>query len=124
VSLVGIILVAAGGAIGSVWRYVLTTLVMRASGTLFPAGTFVVNVLGCVVFGAIAGAADQRLPLTPDLRLFLLVGLLGGFTTFSSYAFESMALMQQGQLLSALVNIVGQVVFGLVGLWVGYLFAR
>ena len=123
-SLLGIILVAVGGAIGSVSRYVLTTLVMRASGTLFPAGTFVVNLLGCVVFGVIAGAAEQRLPLTPDLRLFLLVGVLGGFTTFSSYAFESVALMQQGQLLPALVNTAGQVVLGLLGLWAGYLFAR
>jgi CrcB protein len=124
VNLFGIILVAMGGAIGSVSRYVLSTLVMRASGTLFPAGTFVVNLLGCLTFGVIAGAAEQRLPLTPDLRGFLLVGVLGGFTTFSSYASDSVALMQQGQFLSALVNIVGQVVFGLLGMWAGYAFAR
>jgi CrcB protein len=124
VNLFGIILVAVGGAIGSVSRYVLSTLVIRASGTLFPAGTFVVNLLGCVTFGVIAGAAEQRLPLTPDLRVFLLVGVLGGFTTFSSYASDSVALMQQGQFLSALVNIVGQVVFGLLGMWAGYAFAR
>ena len=123
-NLFGIVLVAVGGAIGSVSRYVLSTLVMRASGMLFPAGTFVVNLIGCVVFGVIAGAAEQRLPLTPDLRAFLLVGVLGGFTTFSSYAFESVALMQQGQLLSALVNIGGQVVLGLLGLWTGYVIAR
>ena len=80
---------AIGGAIGSVSRYLLSTFVLRVSGSLFPLGTFVVNVVGCVVFGAIAGAAEHRFALTPEARAFLLVGILGGFTTFSSYAFES-----------------------------------
>jgi fluoride exporter len=124
VNLFGITLVAVGGAIGSVLRYVLSTLVLRTSGTLFPAGTFAVNVVGCVVFGAIVGAAEQRFVLTPEARAFLLVGVLGGFTTFSSYAFESFALMQDGQLLTAAVNIVGQVVAGLLGFWVAYVIAH
>ena len=67
------------------------------SGSLFPVGTFAVNVVGCVVFGAIVGAAEHRFVLTPEARAFLLVGVLGGFTTFSSYAYESFALMQDGQ---------------------------
>lgn len=123
-NLFGIILVAVGGAIGSVSRYVLSTLVLRASGSMFPVGTFAVNLVGCVVFGAIVGAAGQRFVLTPDARAFLLVGVLGGFTTFSSYAFESFALMQDGQLLAAAVNIVGQVLAGLLGLWVAYVITQ
>jgi CrcB protein len=112
--------VAIGGAIGSMLRYLLSTFVLRASGSLFPVGTFTVNLVGCVVFGVIVGAAEHRFVLTPEGRAFLLVGVLGGFTTFSSYAYESFTLLQDGQFLAASVNIVGQVVAGLVGLWVGY----
>ena len=79
-----LLLIAIGGALGSVARHLLSSFVLRASGTLFPLGTFVVNLAGCVVFGAIVGAAHQRFVLTSDARAFLLIGLLGGFTTFSS----------------------------------------
>ena len=109
-----------GGALGSVARYLLSTFVLRATGSLFPIGTFVVNVAGCLAFGAIAGAASQRVQIAPELRLFLLVGILGGFTTFSSYAFESLSLVRDGQFLAASINIVGQVVAGLAGMWAGY----
>lgn len=117
---VNILLIAIGGALGSVTRYLFSTWVLRATGTLFPAGTFAVNLLGCVVFGAIAGAAEQRVALTPETRTFLLIGVLGGFTTFSSYAFESFSLLRDGQFLGATINVVGQAVAGLVGVWVGY----
>lgn len=115
-----LLLIASGGALGSVLRHLLSVLVLRASGSLFPSGTFVVNLVGCIAFGVIIGAAQQRFVLTPDVRAFLLIGLLGGFTTFSSYAYESFALMQDGQFLTGGINIVGQVVAGLVGLWAGY----
>ena len=114
------LLIAAGGALGSVARYLFSTALLRMSGTLFPIGTFGVNLVGCVLFGMIAGAAEQRVQIEPELRLFLLVGVLGGFTTFSSYAFESFSLLRDGQFLAASANIVGQVVAGLVGLWAGY----
>ena len=119
-NLPNLLLIAIGGAFGSVARFLFSTFVLRASGSLFPLGTFAVNLVGCIVFGAIAGAAEQRLPLAPGLRAFLLIGVLGGFTTFSSYAFESFSLVRDGQFLAASVNIVGQVVAGLAGLWAGY----
>jgi len=87
-------------------------------------GTFIVNLVGCVVFGAIAGAAQHRFALTPEARAFLLVGVLGGFTTFSSYVFESVALLRDGQFFAAAVNIAGQVVAGFAGLWSAYLLMR
>jgi len=124
VNLFVITLVAVGGAIGSVLRYVLSTLVLRASGLMFPSGTFAVNFVGCVVFGAIVGAADQRFVLTPEARAFLLVGVLGGFTTFSSYAFDSVVLLQDGRVGAAVVNVAGQVVAGLAGLWAAYALTR
>ncbi|HXD74347.1 MAG TPA: fluoride efflux transporter CrcB [Vicinamibacterales bacterium] len=112
--------VAVGGAIGSMARYLLTGLVVRASGPAFPLGTFVVNLIGCAAFGALAGAASTRLSLAPEVRLFWFTGILGGFTTFSSYAFESFALIREGQVLAAGANIVGQVVLGLVVLGFAY----
>jgi len=115
-----LLIIAFGGALGTVARYVLSTVVLRTTGTLFPLGTFVVNMVGCVVFGLIAGAAEQRVPLAPEMRRFLLVGVLGGFTTFSSYAFESFGLLRDGQFAWAAINVVGQVLGGLAGLWGGY----
>jgi CrcB protein len=117
-------LVAIGGAIGSVSRSLFSTFVLRATGSLFPVGTFAVNVVGCVAFGAIVGAAEHRFVLTPEARAFLLVGILGGFTTFSSYTFESFTLMQDGQFAAAAFNIIGQVVAGLLGFWAAYVIAR
>ena len=117
-------LVAIGGAIGSVSRSLLSTFVLRVSGSLLPVGTFAVNVVGCIAFGAIVGAAEHRFVLTPEARAFLLVGILGGFTTFSSYTFETFTLMQDGQFAAAAFNIVGQVVAGLLGFWVAYVIAR
>ena len=113
-------LIAIGGAIGSVARSLLSTFALRATGSLFPVGTFVVNVVGCLIFGAIVGAAQQRFVLSPEARAFLLVGILGGFTTFSSYAFETFGLVRDGQFLAATLNVVGQVVVGLVAFWLGF----
>ena len=115
-----LLLIAIGGALGSVARYLLSTAVLRLSGTLVPLGTFVVNLVGCALFGAIVGAAEHRVAVAPELRAFLLIGLLGGFTTFSSYAFESFSLLRDGQFATAGINIVGQVTAGLAGLWAGY----
>jgi CrcB protein len=117
-------LVAIGGAIGSVSRSLLSTFVLRVTGSLLPVGTFAVNVVGCVAFGAIVGAAEHRFVLTPETRAFLLVGILGGFTTFSSYTFETFTLLQDGQFAAAAFNIAGQVLAGLLGFWVAYVIAR
>lgn len=119
-----LLLIAIGGAIGSLLRFLVSTFVLRASGSMFPVGTFAVNLLGCAAFGVIVGAADQRVAISPETRAFLLVGVLGGFTTFSSYAYESFALLRDAQFAAAGVNIVGQVVAGMVGLWIGYVAAH
>ncbi len=115
-----ILLIAIGGAVGSVCRYLVSSAVLRAFGTLFPAGTFVVNVVGCLVFGAIIGAAQERLTLSPEARALLLAGLLGGFTTFSSYINESAVLVREGQFLWAGLNLGGQVVASFAAFWLAY----
>jgi CrcB protein len=80
--------------------------------------------VGCLLFGLIFGLTEQRFAISPALRAFLLIGILGGFTTFSSYAFESFQLIRDAQYLRASVNVVGQVVLGLACFWLGYLANR
>jgi CrcB protein len=105
-------------------RYGLSGLAPRFVPTLFPLGTFVVNVIGCLVFGVIVSLANERFLIGPAGRAFFLVGVLGGFTTFSSFAFESFALLRDGQSAWASLNILGQVVLGLVAMWTGYVLPR
>jgi len=102
------LLVGAGGALGAMARYALDGFVLRLASPFFPSGTFVVNVVGCLVFGVILGLAEQRSGLTPTGRLFLLIGLLGGFTTFSTYTFETFQLVRDGQYARGLFNAAGR----------------
>ena len=118
------LLVAIGGALGSVARYALGGLVHRYAPASFPYGTFVVNVTGCLCFGIIAGLFEERTVVAPAARTFLLIGVLGGFTTFSSFTFETFGLLRDAEIAWALLNGVGQVVIGLLALWVGYVIAR
>jgi len=121
---VNTLLVAVGGALGAVARYALTGLVHRVASPYFPYGTFAVNVVGCLVFGVIVGLADERFVIGAPARVFLLIGVVGGFTTFSSYTFETFELVRDLQFLRATLNSVGQVVVGLAALWAGYSGAR
>lgn len=115
---------ALGGAVGSSARYLLAGVINRHAAAHAPAGTFVVNILGCFIFGLIVAAADRHFPMTAPTRAFVLVGILGGFTTFSSYTFETFMLLQQAQVARAALNAGGQVVLGLAALWAGYAVVR
>src|SRR4051812_36715875 len=120
---VQVILIALGGALGSVCRYGLTIAVQRLSPPTFPYGTFVVNVLGCLVFGMLVGAARHRIVLGQAERAFLFVGVLGGFTTFSTFAYDVFALLQTGELFRAAMNAAGQLLGGVTAIWAGYVIA-
>jgi fluoride exporter len=115
-----LIVIGVGGAIGALARYLLGGAVHRLMPGFFPYGTFVVNVVGCVVFGVIVGIAESRFAIGPIGRAFLLIGVLGGFTTFSSFTYETFELVRVGQVWPALINVVGQVVLGFLGLWAGF----
>ncbi len=104
------VLVAVGGAIGACARLSVNLAAQRVIGIGFPWGTFVVNVVGCFLFGVVAGLADTRGALGPAWRMFLLVGVLGGFTTYSSFAFETVELLRTGQTSATLFHVVGQLV--------------
>jgi len=111
--------IGVGGALGAVARYLLGGAVHRVVAGFFPYGTFVVNLLGCLVFGLVIGVSESRLVLGPTARAFILIGILGGLTTFSSFAFESVELVRSGQTLGAAFNVIGQVALGLLALWLG-----
>jgi CrcB protein len=115
-----LLLVALGGALGSVARYKLSGLVLHQTiDWKFPLGTFIVNVLGCLVAGILAGMAEKFDLLSADLRLLLFTGVLGGFTTFSAFGLETMFLLRRGEVLVAGANVIVSVVAGLLALWVG-----
>lgn len=114
-------MVALGGALGSVARYAISIKLGVWGGlTAFPFGTVVVNTLGCLLIGGLFGGAVLKGWLTPELRLFLVVGVLGGFTTFSTFAIESIELARNGAWGLALLNILLQNMLGLLAALVGF----
>lgn len=118
-------LVGLGGFVGSGLRFVVSGLVHRlVPFALFPWGTLVVNVLGCLAIGFLGGLLEYRGAVSPGARLFLMIGLLGGFTTFSTFAFETFALAEDAQAARALLNVLLQIVLGFAAAWIGMLAAR
>jgi len=117
-------LVGAGGFVGASLRYVAGGLVYRVLPPDFPWATALVNVGGCFAIGFLAVLVDERGPVGPTGRLFWMVGVLGGFTTFSTFGYETFALAREGSHALALVNVVGQVVLGLGAVWTGVVLAR
>jgi len=116
--------IAAGGAIGSVLRYVLALTVQRWAGTGFPLGTVVVNILGCFTIGLLYVWMIERIGAPHTLRLFLIVGVLGGFTTFSSFSLETVTLMMEANYGRALLNVVASVGLCLIATRLGISLAR
>ena len=114
--------VSLGSAIGGAARYWLSGAVAARWGEAFPMGTLAVNVLGSAVIGAIAASIEPegRLWLSPAARDFVMLGVLGGFTTFSSFSLQTLNLARDGEGLWAGANIVGSVVLCLVAVWLGY----
>lgn len=107
-----LVMLGLAGALGTLARYGASGLVQRLAGTSFPLGTFIVNVSGCLLFGLVFGLFEERIGLPSEVRFILLTGFMGGYTTFSSYMFESVTLLQHGQWLAAGANIIGQTVAG------------
>ena len=120
-----ILLVGTGGFLGSVLRYLISGWVFRLlDKPWFPAGTLAVNLAGCLAIGFLGGIAEQRRIFEPEIRFFVFVGILGGFTTFSAFAYETASLAHDARLTAALLNITLQVVVGLLAVWLGGLMAR
>jgi fluoride exporter len=113
------LLVFLGGGIGATARYWLQGIVYRFTGAGFPYGTLAVNILGCLCIGLLMAVFEERFVVNPSLRTFLTIGILGGFTTFSSFSFETLALLRDGELLLGCANVAVSVLTCLIASWVG-----
>ena len=119
--MVTVLLIGAGGFIGSVMRYLVGGWVQSVSGSNWiPYGTITVNVGGCFLIGLIAGFAETRQFLGEGTRALVVFGLLGGFTTFSAFGYETIEMVREGQIVAASANITLQVALGLTAVWIGF----
>ena len=114
------ILIALAGLAGTLVRYWLAGYVARQYGETFPWGTMAVNLIGCLVTGAVFYATEERFLINPTVRTVILIGLLGGFTTFSSYGLQTFVLLRDGDYGLATLNILASNVLGLFMVWAGY----
>jgi CrcB protein len=119
-----LIFMALAGGAGTLCRYGLSGVAQRLVGERFPAGTLVVNLLGCLLFGLFWGWLEARAGFSPQARLVVLTGFMGAFTTFSTFAFETAGLLQGGQWLAAVLNVSVQAVAGVVLVLVGMAVAQ
>ena len=116
-----LIAIGLGGMVGSIMRYLFSGWFQTLSKSdIFPAGTLSVNILGCLIIGILGGYSETMEAFSPELRAFLMIGLLGGFTTFSSFEFETLNLLRNSQFLYAALNVSIQVFIGLMAVWAGY----
>ena len=118
------ILIGTGGFIGSVLRYWTSVNAYKIFGEKFPYGTFIVNVIGCLLIGFIAEISENRFLITPEVRTFLMIGFLGGYTTFSTFGYETFMLLQDKDYLTASLNIFLSVIVCLASVWIGALIAK
>jgi fluoride exporter len=113
------LIVGVGSFFGGIARYLLSGVVQRNVGPGFPWGTMTVNVVGCFCIGAVLHLVEDRFALGLEARLFVAVGILGGFTTFSAFGYETMELLRDSQLGLAALNVAGNVLLGLSAVWLG-----
>jgi CrcB protein len=113
-----------GGFIGSMCRYGLHGMLYRMLGDRFPYGTLAVNVIGCFTIGLLMTAFEERWLVEPNIRLFLTVGILGGFTTFSTFSYETIEILRAGNIATGFLNIIGSIIFCLGGTWAGSIAAK
>lgn len=119
-----LVLIGLGGCLGAIARYSLAGLAHRLTSGIFPVGTLLVNVLGCFAIGAVMGLIEDKNVLGPNARLFLVIGFLGSFTTFSSLGYETVELFNDGQLAAAVLNAVGNYGLGIGAVLLGHVLVR
>lgn len=117
-------IVALGGALGSVGRYLMGPALQRAFGATFPVGTLAINILGSLVLGFVMRLAVEGVNLTPEARAFVAIGFCGGFTTFSTFTYEAMRLLEDGEGWRAALYITASVLLSLAAAFIGLVAAR
>lgn len=121
----GFLLVGAGGALGAMARYGFSSMIGRLWPMSFPLATLLVNIIGSIAMGLFVGLMAKLLPANQEeLRLFVAVGIFGGFTTFSSFSLDTIVLIERGELIQAITYVALSVVVCLIGLYLGLLITR
>ena len=115
-----VLLIGLAGLVGTVGRYALSGFIARRFGETFPTGTLVVNIVGCFLAGLLFYFLQERNLVSPTARSVVMIGFLGGFTTFSSFGLQTFTLLRDGEFWFATLNIVGSNFLGLLMVWVGY----
>jgi fluoride exporter len=116
--------IAAGSAIGGVGRYLLGGVIQRLLDTTFPAGTLVINITGSFLLGAIMRVALDSPSISPEVRAFLTIGICGGYTTFSTFSYETAVLLEDGEWTRAMAYVVASVLLSLIATFLGFAVAR
>lgn len=115
-----VLFIGLAGLVGTVGRYALSGVIARRFGETFPAGTLVVNIIGCFLAGLLFYLLQERNLVSPTTRTIVMIGLLGGFTTFSSFGLQTFTLLRDGEFWFATLNLVGSNFLGLLMVWAGY----
>lgn len=118
------LLAGAGGFVGTCCRFLMNKFFLAFWKNSFPAATFTINVLGCLIFGILFGIFTKNGVLSPKLNALFIVGFCGGFTTFSTFSFESFSLATNGEILSSLFYILISLIAGILFLWIGLMLTR
>ena len=119
-----VFLIGLAGLVGTLGRYALSGVIARRFGETFPTGTLLVNVAGCFLAGFLFYLMQERFLVSQTMRTVVMIGLLGGFTTFSSFGLQTFTLLKDGEFWFAAVNIVGSNLLGLLMVWAGYTLAK
>jgi CrcB protein len=114
------VFIGLGGFLGSIARFGLASVIQTRTESLFPFGTMAVNITGCFVIGLLMTLFQERIIVSENIRLFLIIGLLGGFTTFSSFSYDTFAMFRSGNFFGAGVNVIVSVMSCLIATWAGY----
>lgn len=113
------LLVALGGGLGASFRYFAQGFIQNYANNLFPYGTMIVNIFGCLAIGFLMSFFEYEFTATPELRIFLTTGLLGGFTTYSSFSYESIMMLKEGNYYNGIIYIAGTLFLCLFSTFVG-----
>jgi len=119
-----LLIIGTGGFIGAILRYIISGIFHNIFGEKFPIGTLAVNIIGCFILGFFITLAEGKFIISPQMRSFVAIGLLGAFTTFSTFSFETFALLQYELYISAFLNILISVFVGIFAVWAGIILAK
>lgn len=122
--MIEILCAGTGGFVGAVMRFAISDFIKRWLGDSFPLGTLFVNFMGCFVIGGVMLLVEHRQFLAPNSRLFIMVGILGSLTTFSTFGYETIELVRSGQTQAAFINVAANILLGLGGVALGWITVR